>query len=166
MSGVRVVEGVTASHRAVEAAVALLDDRAMAEPSCRAGWSVGRVVAALAGHDDEGRTASRLLDDLCRYHAVLEGEFAVAGPGAEAPLLRWRDVVVHHTDLGVGYDWDDWPADYVRLDLERMTMLWNSRRPMGLTGLPPLALQAPPAQRLAWLLGRARIDGVAAVTSW
>mgnify|MGYP003351578373 FL=1 len=78
----------------------------------------------------------------------------------EDSLLRWREEVLQRTDLDDGYDWNDWPTDYVRRDLERMTMLWNSRRPMGLTGLPPAALRVPPAHRLAWLLGRAEIDGL------
>jgi hypothetical protein len=48
----------------------------------------------------------------------------------------------------------------VRIDLPRLTMLWASRRPMGLTTLPPEALAATPQARLAWLLGRASIDGL------
>lgn len=82
----------------------------------------------------------------------------------EVPSRRWREVVAHLHDLapalGRRADPADWPADFVRLDLRRMTMLWASRRPMGLTELPAAALAAPPAQRLAWLLGRADIAGL------
>ena len=42
-----------------------------------------------------------------------------------------------------------------------MEMLWKARQPMGLTSLPPAALEAPPARRVGWLLGRTEIDGVA-----
>ena len=75
-------------------------------------------------------------------------------------FLRWREVEVHRADLGLGYGPDDWPAEYVRTELVGLEMRWNARRPMGLTGLPPAALAAPEPHRLAWLLGRAEIDGL------
>jgi hypothetical protein len=64
---------------------------------------------------------------------------------------------VHRADLGLGYEPEDWPAEFVRQDLRRMEMRWNSRRPMGMTGLPQAALDASPHERLAWLLGRTSI---------
>ena len=57
--------------------------------------------------------------------------------------------------------WRDWPTDYVRLELEQMTMLYASRKPMGLTSLPAEALAVDDRHRLAWLMGRAVIDGLA-----
>jgi len=90
-----------------------------------------------------------------------EGE-SFSGPVqvSDLPFRRWRETVVHHADLGLGYSWNDWPADYVRIELGRMTMLWASRRPMGLTELPDDALAVPERHRLAWLLGRVTIDGL------
>jgi maleylpyruvate isomerase len=79
----------------------------------------------------------------------------------ELPFMRAREVEVHHVDLDVGYEFDDLPADYVRLELRRMEMLWRARRPMGMTALPAAALAARPPERLAWLLGRAEIEGLA-----
>jgi maleylpyruvate isomerase len=81
-------------------------------------------------------------------------------PLADLPFRRWREAEVHHVDLGLGATPEGWPAAYVRLELHRMEMLWAARRPMGLTTLPPAALAAAPAHRLAWLLGRASIDGL------
>jgi maleylpyruvate isomerase len=75
----------------------------------------------------------------------------------ELPFARWREVEVHRADLGLGYEPRDWPSEYVRRDLRLMEMRWNARRPMGITGLPPAALAAPPHERLAWLLGRTAI---------
>ncbi|MCX6520084.1 MAG: maleylpyruvate isomerase N-terminal domain-containing protein [Actinobacteria bacterium] len=80
---------------------------------------------------------------------------------ADLPFRRWRETELHHTDLGLGHSPDHWPALYVRLELVRMERQWAARRPMGLTLLPPEALAAPPAQRLAWLVGRGEIDGLA-----
>lgn len=122
-----------------------------------------------------GRTAAALVADVATSAAALEAAWAamtddgwrgtgdtVRGPVevADLPFRRWRETTVHHADLGLDDGWAAWPADYVRLELDRMTMLWNSRRPMGLTGLPPAALAVPPAHRLAWLMGRAAIEGL------
>jgi len=81
-------------------------------------------------------------------------------PVSRLPFARWREVEVHRADLGLGYGPDDWPAEYVRTELGELTMAWNARRPMGLTGLPREALATPEPQRLAWLLGRAEIPGL------
>jgi maleylpyruvate isomerase len=82
-------------------------------------------------------------------------------PVAELPFVRWREVEVHRADLGLGYEPADWPAEYVRRDLRLMEMRWNARRPMGMTGLPQTVLDAPPHERLAWLLGRTSIGDLA-----
>lgn len=82
-------------------------------------------------------------------------------PIADLPFMRLREVAVHHVDLDIGYEFDDLPADYIRLELRRMEMLWKARQPMGMTPLPEAALSAPSARRLAWLLGRTEIDGLA-----
>jgi maleylpyruvate isomerase len=77
---------------------------------------------------------------------------------AELPFMRMREVSIHHVDLGVGYGFEDLPAEYIRLELRRMEMLWKARQPMGMTPLPDSALAAPPATRLAWLVGRTGIE--------
>lgn len=79
---------------------------------------------------------------------------------SELPLRRWREVVVHRHDLGLGYTWADWPADYVRLDLRVFTMQWASRKPMGFDDMPSAATAVSERQRLAWLLGRSEISGL------
>ena len=76
------------------------------------------------------------------------------------PLLRQREVEVHRADLGLGYEFDDLPDRYVRQELRLMEMMWRARKPMGLTPLPAVALALPPARRLAWLMGRAEIEGL------
>jgi hypothetical protein len=87
---------------------------------------------------------------------------AAFGPVAmrEVPTRRRTEVEVHHVDLGLGYRWSDWPTEFVRVEIQRLTMLWNSRQPMGLTGLPAAALGVTEHHRAAWLLGRADIDGL------
>ena len=122
-----------------------------------------------------GRPVDALVADVHETHAALEAAWAASTPAVWAtegetvtgpvvltdlPFRRWREVCVHHADLGLAFTWADWPADYVRLELQRLTMLYTSRLPMGLTGLPVAALAVPPNRRVAWLLGRTEIDGL------
>ncbi len=81
-------------------------------------------------------------------------------PMSDIVFLRWREVVIHLTDLDVGYDCGAWPELYVRMELGRQVQVWASRKPMGLTGLPPEALALDPAFRLGWLVGRAHPIGL------
>lgn len=124
--------------------------------------------------DGAGRPIGALVEDLRRSIWRLETRWvsvaswetmvSLAGgstvPLADLPARRWREVAVHHVDLDIGYEFADLPADFVRLELRRCEMVWASRRPMGLAALPILAFEQPPAERLAWLLGRAEIDGL------
>lgn len=122
-----------------------------------------------------GRTAVALVDDVriaaARFELALESMTDAAwqgeGLGAfgpvpidDVPIRRWTEVEVHHADLGLAYGWKDWPEEFVRIEMQRLVMLWNSRRPMGMTGLPPEAFAVGDRHRAAWLLGRATIDGL------
>jgi maleylpyruvate isomerase len=82
-------------------------------------------------------------------------------PKATVPEMRRREVEIHHTDLGLGYGFADLPADFVRFESKRLTMLWQARQPMGLTGLPEAVLRLPEHERLAWLFGRLALEDVA-----
>ena len=121
------------------------------------------------------RSAADLTADVVATNTRLESTWAAmsadtwAGRGvsiagevtmSDLPFIRWREVAVHHADMGLGYSWSDWDPEYVRLDLGRLTMLWASRKPMGLTDLPSEAIRVGPHHRVAWLLGRAQIDGL------
>lgn len=121
------------------------------------------------------RSAADIVADVVHTNRALESSLASmtdsawstevafmvgAGPARDITWRRWREVAVHHVDLGLDATWRQWPAEYVRPELQRLTMLWASRRPMGLTTLPELAQRADDHQRLAWMLGRADIDGV------
>ncbi len=123
-----------------------------------------------------GRSAADLVADVAAACARLEAAWArmsatgwqgtgetIVGrvPIGVLPFRRWRETVVHHADCGFTSDgWRDWPTEYVRLELQQMTMLWASRKPMGLTTLPAQALAVDDHHRLAWLMGRAPIDGL------
>jgi maleylpyruvate isomerase len=132
----------------------------------------GRAADIEAG---SSRPAAQLLGDVETFVAELEATWAAAtseawgGRGisvagdvmiADLPFIRWREVIVHHADLGLDVAWSDWDPDYVRLELHRLTMLWASRKPMGLTELPAQAMRVDDHHRVAWLLGRAEIEGI------
>jgi maleylpyruvate isomerase len=76
-------------------------------------------------------------------------------------FLRWREVEIHHADLNLGLGYDDLTPLYVRLELDQQIMLWRSRKPMGMTDLPEIAKKLSPSQRLAWLMGRVEVAGLA-----
>lgn len=144
----------------------------------------GEVVAQYPGGVDQrnadieagaGRPVAALIADVAASNARLEAAWAAmtpdgwAGQGLSAfgpvaiddlPFRRWRETVVHQADLGLSYTWRDWPADYVRLELARMTMLWASRKPMGLTTLPAAAMVLSDHERTAWLIGRTSVEGL------
>ena len=95
-----------------------------------------------------------------RSHGL--GPFSTRTGVLARALSHRRETTVHHADLGLDFAWSDWDPEYVRAELARLTPLWASRKPMGLTELPPEALRAGDHHRVAWLLGRAEIEGLGA----
>lgn len=69
----------------------------------------------------------------------------VERPIADLPFHRWREVEVHHADLGLGFTWRDWDGAYVAEELQ------------GLADAHTLT---------AWLLGRHVPDGWPAAPPW
>jgi maleylpyruvate isomerase len=63
---------------------------------------------------------------------------------ADLPFRRWREVEVHHADLGLGFGPAEWTAAYVDTEL-----------PRSLAGLPARLSLDDRRVLLAWLMGRA-----------
>jgi maleylpyruvate isomerase len=150
---------VTHLARNADGHVRMLDGLAQYE-----GGADGRLAGIEAG---AGRPLGEQVADLRRSVWALEGRWATQADWSgsarrltdqvrvvDLPGWRWHEVELHHVDLGLGYGFDDLPAEFVRLELRRAEMTWAARRPMGLTTLPPEALAASPHRRLAWLTGR------------
>lgn len=119
-----------------------------------------------------GRGWAELIDDIAAACDALETVWpdvadwdAVAvwpeRPFAQLPFLRWREVEMHRADLGLGYEFADMPAAYLRRELRMLEMQWKARQPMGMTALPERALALDPPTRLAWLAGRTEVEGLA-----
>ena len=102
-----------------------------------------------------GATADTVVADLRRAIDALDAAYRDADwtgagerlPGIDRepfigyPFQRWREVEVHHADLGVGYTPDDWP--------ETLATRWL---PEVLASLPD---RSNGRRLLAWALGRA-----------
>jgi maleylpyruvate isomerase len=83
------------------------------------------------------RAASEALDEVWRSLAPDEWELVCVTAHARRALrggisARWREVEVHHVDLGAGYGPADWPAEFVREFLPRTVL-----------GMPARAVEAP-----------------------
>ena len=74
------------------------------------------------------------------------------GPTAiiELPWRRWREVEVHHADLGLAFTPEDWSAAFVAAGLADAREEWRGRA----TALPDEVASASDRQQLARLLGR------------
>lgn len=135
-----------------------------------------------------GRQLGDLRLDLADASERLLGAFAgfppeglareVTGPGGstfegwELPLIRVREVEVHHVDLAAGYSPADWPAGFVRRTLDQVVPQLPDRAgslvswlrateggswQVGDTGCE---VTGPAAELLGWLLGRADGHGL------
>jgi maleylpyruvate isomerase len=124
------------------------------------GGRAGRAADIEAGAQ---RAAAALLDDLVASHRRLDGAIDamtdatwngatrdVDGelqPAHDLIVRRWREVEVHHVDLGLGYEPSDWPAAFVERTLP-VALADVGRRLPGIVGVDPATV-------VAWTYGRA-----------
>lgn len=102
---------------------------------------------------------TRRMREVVDWSGAVQATIAVR-PKATVPAMRRREVEIHRVDLGTGYGFADLPGDFVAFEGRRLTMLWQSRQPMGLTDLPDAVRALPERERLAWLFGRRSVAGV------
>src|SRR2546421_126788 len=76
----------------------------------------GDVVATIQGCSAALETAFGAMPlDAWRGHGLALGS---KWPCRVLPFHRWREVELHHVDLGLGYEPEHWPDEYVRRELE------------------------------------------------
>lgn len=121
--------------------------------------------------DGVQRSTETILDDLTtsilRLDALFISSSAAQWPNgdflggghygvAACPAHRLREVEMHHVDLGMGYEADQWPAPYVAWDLQIL-----------LSTVPERVGDLSQRQRLmAWLAGRGALDPAPALDPW
>ncbi|AOW95215.1 hypothetical protein BFN03_18235 [Rhodococcus sp. WMMA185] len=78
----------------------------------------------------------------------------------DIPVLRWRELEIHHVDLGLDYTAADWPWAFVehtlRTELHELSALHPD------VSVPDL----PRAELLAWLVGRPTRAGLPPAPAW
>lgn len=144
-----------------------------------AGALAGRAVEQYPGGDEQrsrdieagaSRPADELRADVHATDAALEATWERMTPAAwsghglarglvwpcrSLPFHRWREVELHHVDLGLGYSPLDWPEQYVAREL-----------PLALATVPERLTAQARAAVLAGLVGRADQPTVMEVTPW
>jgi maleylpyruvate isomerase len=156
----------------------------------------GRAADIEAGRE---RSASELRHDLQGSVALLAESYAAMSAAdwefesqwAAGPFTVWRllvsrlqEVEVHHVDLDLSYGPADWPARFVRAELQRAIDELPGRLAAGVSlrlleedGIgdwrvgadapEPMVVRGPGSQLLAWLLGRpSSIAGAPAIGAW
>lgn len=111
------------------------------------------------------RSAAAIVNDVRSTCARLDDAFASASarawtgsgvlstgaatPCSGLPARRIREVEIHHVDLGLGYEPDDWPVEFVTAELE------------GSLAALPGRIEDPSqrARLLAWVAGRLGTPG-------
>ena len=129
-----------------------------------------------------GRSAAALLEDLETTSARLAARFEALTPSAdravlmlgsgaridgwELPLVRIRELEVHHVDLDCGYTVDDWSEPFCRRTLDQVCAGFAARPEMPIgwlvtesgerwrVGPGDVSLGGPLTHLLGWLLGR------------
>ena len=151
-----------------------------------AGGRAGREAGIQAGVDrhigdirlDLSDSADRLLAAFADFPAeALFREVAFSSgataTGGELPLLRVREVQIHHVDLGVGFTPAHWPERFVHRTLDQLATFFRAERECPVSRLQATdtdrswevavegpVLRGPATALLAWLTGRSAGDGL------
>ena len=147
----------------------------------------GRPAAeAIAGLGEAVERLDRAWDALpeADWSAVALTTDGKPNPVVDLPFQRWREVEVHHADLGLGFTTGEWDGEYVDAELEATVGALEPRLPKGVAyaltatgpdgathwvvpegGRATVSVDAPARDLLAWLLGRAS-DGFPELAPW
>lgn len=128
----------------------------------------GRAAGIAAG---AGRSAKELVADVTASATALEDVWSRMTPEAwdghgltasglewpcdAMPFHRWREVIVHQVDLGIGFTSSDWPEEYVERELA-----------VSLQSLPERLDADERLRLLTWLLGRGGQPTDLSPSSW
>ncbi|KUN48082.1 maleylpyruvate isomerase family mycothiol-dependent enzyme [Streptomyces olivochromogenes] len=104
------------------------------------------------------------------WSRTVELRGGVTDSAARVPFRRWGEVELHHVDLGIGYELEDLPEEFVEREIEFLTdrftghpevpstritdgtRAWSTGRDAG--GGPEVTVTGPAPALLGWLCGR------------
>lgn len=94
------------------------------------------------------------------WSRTVELRNGVTDSASRVPFRRWAEVELHHVDLGIGYELEDLPAEFVEREI-----VFLAQRFTGNPGVPGLTLSAlEDPSSLVWSTGRQDDDEPVAVT--
>lgn len=103
------------------------------------------------------------------WSRTVELRNGVTDAAARVPFRRWAEVELHHVDLGIGYEMEDLPTEFVEREIEFLaerflghpdvpptrltdgTRAWSTGRE---AGSPEVTVTGPAPELLGWLAGR------------
>lgn len=93
----------------------------------------------------------------------------VTDSAARVPFRRWVEVDLHHVDLGIGYELEDLPEEFVTREIDFLAERFAGHKDVPSTALAsadarewttgggeggPVEVHGPAADLLGWLCGR------------
>ncbi|MFE5139575.1 maleylpyruvate isomerase family mycothiol-dependent enzyme [Streptomyces fagopyri] len=104
------------------------------------------------------------------WSRTVELRNGVTDTASRVPFRRWVEVALHHVDLGIGYDLEDLPTEFVTRETHFLAERFGGHEDVPSTGLAtdggqvwttgggavggPVSVRGPAADLLGWLSGR------------
>ncbi len=104
------------------------------------------------------------------WSRTVELRNGVTDSAACVPFRRWAEVELHHVDLGIGYELEDLPTEFVEREIDFLAERFSGHKDVPSTGLAadngrvwttggeaeggPIVVEGPAADLLGWLAGR------------
>ncbi|GAA3858027.1 maleylpyruvate isomerase family mycothiol-dependent enzyme [Streptomyces sp. NPDC059687] len=90
------------------------------------------------------------------WSRTVELRNGVTDSAARVPFRRWVEVELHHVDLGIGYELEQLPAEFVEREIDFLTERFADHP--AVPGISLTALEGP--GRLVWTTGRKDVGPV------
>ncbi|MEU1148567.1 maleylpyruvate isomerase family mycothiol-dependent enzyme [Streptomyces sp. NPDC005863] len=121
--------------------------------------------------DDVRESAERFQAEGARpadWSRTVELRNGVTDTAARVPFRRWVEVELHHVDLGIGYELEDLPAEFVQREISFLTARFSGNPDVppvritdgthawstGREGRPEVTVSGPAPEVVGWLAGR------------